>query len=138
MTQECLSGHNDFVSVAVAMLSLTAFCAELPDGLDDDLSCLSSSADGVANADEVLLKSKPVPGVFGVLTADPKEAKAPEPRPKAEDATGDVTVLVLRGCMSLKGLVRPGVEGSPVPPKRFDEEKGRELFSVLLSRLSGV
>lgn len=135
ITQECLSGHDDFASVAIGVLSRAVACAELLDSFEDDLSCLSSSAVGVAVADDVLLKSKPAPGVLGVLTADPKDAKAPEPSPNAEEALGDVTVLVFRGCMSLIALTRPGVDGS-TPAKRLEEEKGLELLSFLLSRFS--
>ncbi len=51
--------------------------------------------------------SKPptAPGVFGVLT-DPKEANAPDPKPKAEDAPAEGE-LVARGEMALKGFDLP-------------------------------
>ena len=45
----------------------------------------------------------PVPGVLGVL-AEPKEAKAPEPRPKADDAPPDGD-LVVEGDSAPKGFV---------------------------------
>ena len=53
-----------------------------------------------------LAKSNAVPGVFGVLVAEPKDANAPEPRPNAEEppAVGDDTACVLRGATVLKGL----------------------------------
>ena len=69
--------------------------------LDCCFSCLSPTADvGVP-------KSKAVPGVFGVLADKPKEANAPDPSPKADDAPveGDVTLVVARGVMPLRGLV---------------------------------
>lgn len=57
-----------------------------------------------------LLKSNAVPGVFGVLVALPKDAKAPLPRPKAEDApeaVGDAVVVVVRLPSELNGLRPP-------------------------------
>ena len=75
----------------------------------------------------LLLKSRAFPGVRGVLFADePKEAKAPEPRPNAEDApvVGVLLLVVLRGSILLKGF------GLPVPalsgPMRLAEGKARE------------
>jgi len=70
-----------------------------------------------------LLKSKAVPGVFGVFVAEPKEANAPEPRPKAVEApvVGDATVPLVKGEIALKGLdLLPWEEVSP--PKRLVEE----------------
>lgn len=65
-----------------------------------------------------LAKSSPLPGDFGVL-ADPNEAKAPEPSPKAEEAPGEATPpVVLRGAMALKGFDLPCEE--PSPPNRLD------------------
>lgn len=53
------------------------------------------------------LKSK-VPGVFGVFVADPKDAKAPEPKPKAEEALVDgVVTPVESGEIALNGFERP-------------------------------
>jgi hypothetical protein len=56
-----------------------------------------------------LLKSKAVPGVFGVLAADPNEEKAPDPRPNAAEAppVGDDIPAVVRDGIVLKGLERP-------------------------------
>ena len=53
-------------------------------------------------------KSKAEPGVFGVFAALPKLAKAPLPKPKAEEApvlVGDATEVVLKGAE--KGLLFP-------------------------------
>jgi hypothetical protein len=65
------------------------------------------------------LKSKAVPGVLGVLVAEPNEAKAPEPRPKAEEPpiVGEARALVVSGGMALKGLRPPCEDESP--PKRL-------------------
>lgn len=85
------------------------------------LTGLSFFSDGVAGelADMAAdLKSKAVPGVFGVLVADPKEAKAPEPRPKAVEppVVGDASPPGVNGEMALKGF-RPPCDESP--PKRL-------------------
>lgn len=66
-----------------------------------------------------LAKSKAVPGVLGVFVAEPKEAKAPEPRPKAPEApvVGEEIPLVFKGVTALNGLLRPCED---VLPKRFD------------------
>lgn len=71
---------------------------------------------------DVGLKSKAVPGVFGVLLADPKEAKAPEPSPNADDAPGGAVLFVFRGVMLLERLEREVV--SPLE-RRFKAPKGR-------------
>jgi hypothetical protein len=59
------------------------------------------------------------PGVLGVFAEEPKEANAPDPRPKAFEALadGDETPAE-RGEMALKGLDRPCELSGP---KRFDE-----------------
>ena len=77
------------------------------------------SFSGAATEELELPKSRDVPGVLGVLPEDPKEAKAPEPRPKAEEAplVGDATPEVVRGVMPLNGL--PLLLKEPSPPKRF-------------------
>ena len=64
-------------------------------------------------------KSKAVPGVLGVLVAEPKEANAPEPKPKAVDApeVGDAMLPVANGGMALKGLDLPPWDDVP-PLKR--------------------
>lgn len=68
--------------------------------------------------------SSVVPGVLGVLAVDPKDAKAPDPSPKAEDAplVGEATLVVVKGEMLLKGFL-PLFAVSP--PKRLIAENGR-------------
>lgn len=71
-------------------------------------------------------KSKDVPGVLGVFALDPKDAKAPEPSPKAEDApvVGVDTPVVVNGDMPFSGLVlSPAL---PSVPSRFAAEDMRE------------
>lgn len=79
----------------------------------------SAGVVGAAAGAAVVLKSKAVPGVLGVLLAEPNEAKAPEPRPKAEEppVVGDARAPGVKGEMALKGLRPPCEEVSP--PKRF-------------------
>lgn len=91
---------------------------------------LTEVADPVAEP-----KSRDVPGVFGVFAEDPKDAKAPEPRPKADEAPelGEET-LVDNGEIALKGLDRPW-EG--VSPNRLADVKARGE-SVLLLPLKSV
>lgn len=96
---------------------------------------LSRFSAPVVEAFPKLAVSRDVPGVLGVFMEDPKDAKAPEPSPKAEDApfgVGEEIFVVLRGDMPLNGL------GLPLPavslPKRFTDEYGREA-SVLLTSL---
>lgn len=64
-------------------------------------------------------RSEALPEVFGVFADDPKEAKAPEPRPKAFEAPaeGDETPAE-RGEIAVKGLERAWELSGP---KRFDE-----------------
>lgn len=66
-----------------------------------------------------LPKSSDVPGVLGVFPVDPKDAKAPEPSPKAEEApfVGDATLVVVKGEIPLNGLDL--LLKDPSPPKRF-------------------
>jgi hypothetical protein len=123
MTQVYLSGHgvsapedDEVAAVASSLVTLwsptataLSFCSS------SFLSFLSPGVAGEAVDPVALLKSKAVPGVFGVFDADPKEANAPLPRPNAEDAVefGDVTPDVLKGAMALKGLERLCEEVSP-------------------------
>lgn len=67
-----------------------------------------------------LAKSRAVPGVLGVFAEDPKDAKAPDPRPKADEAplVGEAAFVVVKGAMPLNGLDLPLRDPSP-PPKRF-------------------
>tara|TARA_R110002003_G_scaffold337_1_gene18835 strand:- start:3910 stop:4275 length:366 start_codon:yes stop_codon:yes gene_type:complete len=89
------------------------------------LSFFSAGVVGIAGLDEVaaVLKSKAVPGVLGVLVADPKDAKAPEPRPNAEEppVVGEAT-LGVKGDTPLNGFLPPCDES---PPNRFAAEKVR-------------
>jgi hypothetical protein len=80
-----------------------------------------------------VLNSKAVPGVFGVLAADPNEANAPDPRPKAEEpapAVGEAMGPPVNGAMALKGLLRPPCDELS-PPRRFERENVREGASDL-------
>ena len=54
-----------------------------------------------------LPKSKADPGILGVFAEEPKDAKTPDPSPKAELAplVGEVTLLVERGAIPLRGFV---------------------------------
>lgn len=72
-------------------------------------SFLSYGVDAVGVGAAALLKSKAVPGVFGVFAAEPNEANAPDPSPKAEEppVVGEDMPLVVRGVTELKGLFRP-------------------------------
>lgn len=65
-------------------------------------------------------KSRLVPGVLGVLAEDPNDAKAPDPRPKAEDAplVGEAVFVVVKGAMPLNGLDLL-LKDPSAPPKRF-------------------
>ena len=71
-------------------------------------------------------KSRDVPGVLGVFAVDPKDAKAPEPSPKAEDApvVGVDTPVVVNGDMPFSRLaLSPAL---PSVPGRFAAEYVRE------------
>lgn len=72
------------------------------------------SPEGVGAPLTTFPKSKALPGVFGVFADAPKEANAPEPRPKALDApaVGDETAGDASG-MALKGFDFPCDEVSP-------------------------
>lgn len=77
--------------------------------------------------EEALPQSKAVPGVFGVLVAEPKEANAPEPSPNAEDLPGGAVVLVFSGVMP---FVRDGrLEPTSLEDNRF-LGKGRPELSL--------
>lgn len=68
--------------------------------------CVSSFS-GSFFSRPALLKSKAVPGVFGVLLALPKLAKAPLPSPKADDApepVGEATAVAEDAGAALNGL----------------------------------
>ena len=80
---------------------------------------LSAGVVGTAAGVAAVLKSNAVPGVLGVLLADPKDAKAPDPRPKADEppVVGDASAPGVNGEMALNGLRPPCDDVSP--PKRF-------------------
>lgn len=88
------------------------------------LSFFSDGVVGVGDDMAAALKSKAVPGVLGVLAAEPKEANAPEPRPKAEEppVVGDASPPGVNGEMALKGFRPPWDES---PPKRLVAETVR-------------
>ena len=91
------------------------------------LLCLSAAV-GVE-----LPKSNDVPGVRGVFPELPKDAKAPEPSPKADEAplVGEATVDVVRGAMPLKGLLL--LLKDPSPPNRLAGWYGRVLSDLPFS-----
>ena len=67
---------------------------------------------------EVKSKPEPLPGVLGVFAEDLNDAKAPEPRPKAEEAAeGELVEGVER---LLKGLDLPCEEVSPYRRPVYD------------------
>jgi hypothetical protein len=72
---------------------------------------------GAAAGVAAVLKSNAVPGVFGVLLADPKDAKAPDPSPNAEEppVVGEASAPGVNGEMVLKGLRPPCDDVAPKP-----------------------
>jgi len=88
------------------------------------LSFLSEGVAGEGDDMAAALKSNAVPGVLGVLPAEPKDANAPEPSPKAEEppVVGDANPPGVNGDMALKGLRPPWDES---PPKRLVAEMVR-------------
>lgn len=78
------------------------------------------------------------PGVLGVL-ADPKEANAPDPRPKAEDAPAEGE-FVVSGEIALKGFDFPWEDESPnrrlLPKFRGDSILLLSLLSPPIDRES--
>lgn len=72
------------------------------------------------------------PGVLGVF-AEPKEANAPEPRPKAEEALAEGEFVLASGEMALKGLDFPCEES---PRRRPLLNVRGESVLLLLSLLS--
>ena len=95
-----------------------------------EASALALSFDGsVTVSFSVLLfelksKLEPLPGVLGVFAEDPNDAKAPEPRPKADEAAeGELVEGVER---LLKGLDLPCEEVSP--NRRFVYDRGESTL----------
>ena len=89
-------------------------------------------------------RSRDVPGVFGVFAEEPKDAKAPEPRPNADEAPelGE-EILVDSGDIPLNGLDLPCEK--PSPPNRLVDVKVRGdsvllllLTSELLVEMEGL
>lgn len=85
-------------------------------------------------AAEGLEESIAVPGVLGVLADKPKDAKAPEPRPKADEApgVGEATLVVVKGVMPLSEDLALGVLS---PPYRLLAEKVRDPSGLPFSLL---
>lgn len=75
-------------------------------------------------------RSKPPPGVLGVFVDDPNDAKAPDPRPNADDALAEGEgTFVERGDIALKGFERP-----MEPSNRLDEwPRGESDLMLVLS-----
>lgn len=87
------------------------------------LSFLSEGVAGELPDMAADLKSNAVPGVLGVLVAEPKDANAPEPRPKAVEppVVGEASPPGVNGEIALKGF-RPPCDESPAnrfPPGRL-------------------
>ena len=76
---------------------------------------------------EDLSQSKADPGVLGVLLAEPKDAKAPDPRPNAEDLPVTAEVLVLSGAMPFDSEGRLELRS---PEETRDLVKGRLELSL--------
>ena len=77
-----------------------------------------------------------MPGVLDILFEVPKDAKAPDPSPNAEDAptVGEATVALEDDVIGLKGLdLPPWTDVSP--PKRFAAGKVRGESDLELSRV---
>ena len=75
------------------------------------------------------------PDVF-VAFEDPKEAKAPDPRPKAEDAptVGEAMPDVAVGVKALNGLALPWEDKSP--PNLLEDGNGRGESALKMSLLA--
>lgn len=132
MTQEYLRGHAALAPAGSACCPCGALWTTALAALVEPLLCLSDSTEGEDADCAALPKSKGAPGVLGVLAAEPKEAKAPEPRPKAEEAPGEATPLVFNGAAPFGRVTRFVVEGS-----RLREGKLRLWFSELCEERAG-
>ena len=84
-------------------------------------SCSRLSLFAAAGVPE-LAKSNDVPGVLGVFVVDPKDAKAPEPSPKAEEApvVGEEIFVVVKGDIPFIVFTLP--PALPSPANRFAVE----------------
>lgn len=114
-------------SLASFLLTVSVFEVDLVRAKGIALSFFTAGVAGVGAPEATFPKSKAVPGVFGVLVAEPNDAKAPVPRPNAEDApvVGEEILFVVKGEMLLNGFERPPCELS-APPKRFEPENIRD------------
>ena len=86
---------------------------------------------------ESWVDSELVPGVLGALFELPKDAKAPDPSPNAEEAptVGEATAALEDDVTELKGLDFPLWDDAS-PPKRFVAEKVRGESDLEFSRLA--
>lgn len=113
----------DFKECSKAVVDVLLFKDNV-DGFDltaDPALSFSFSSFSLAAVEGVELpNSRDVPGVLGVFAEDPKDAKAPDPRPKAEEAplVGEAVLVVVKGAIPLNGLGLLLKDPSP-PPKRF-------------------
>lgn len=138
MTQVYFNGQGVLWSRGPAMLPASSDAVVDSDSLralpmvrPTAFSFLSPGVEGVAAGGAVGLKSKAVPGVLGVLLAEPNEAKAPEPKPNAEEpaVVGEASGPAANGEIALNGFLAPCADVSP--PKRFVAENVREGGSDL-------
>lgn len=114
-------------SLVSFLLTVSGFALDFDLAKGAALSILATGVAGVGAPEATFPKSNAVPGVFGVLVAEPNAAKAPVPSPNAGDApvvVGEDTLLVVKGAMLLSRF-RPPWELS-APPKRCFPEKIRE------------
>lgn len=137
MTQVYLSGQGTLGSKGPAETLLSSEAAVDMEAFRGTLvtllvvfSFFSLGVMGVAAAP--LPQSKALPGVFGVLAADPNDAKAPDPRPKALEppVVGEFKPGPVRGEIALNGFARPPWDDVS-PPKRFEVENVRVGGSFL-------
>lgn len=127
-TQVYLSGHGTLgSSVTDELIESSGIDAEtdslraLFTILLGGLSLFSTGVDGAATAAVAAdLKSKAVPGVFGVLFADPNDANAPDPSPNAEEppVVGEASPPGVNGETPLNGFLPPWEES---PPNRLPD-----------------
>lgn len=92
-------------SLVSFLLIVSSFAPDFVRAKGAALSILAEGVAGVGAPEATFVKSNAVPGVFGVLVAEPNDAKAPEPKPNAEDAlvvVGEDTLLVDNGAILLK------------------------------------
>lgn len=115
-----LSGCSGLAPAALLFNDVTegvVFMSWLP---ESGIVSFSRSFPGPAKA----VASIAAPGVLGVFAEEPKDAKAPDPKPKAEEApaVGEATLEVVKGVMPLREVLL----AVPSPPYRLVAEKVRE------------